>query len=365
MVKQVSLLSAIITTAILGIALSMSSTAMAADDENCLMCHKYPSLARIGEDGLVKDYHVNEHIFLNSLHGKVSCRACHTYIKKFPHDPVTEKVNCANDCHIKPPFTDDDFSHRKIIGIFADSVHTAKPDDSPLKKASNPDCKYCHLNPIYKRADEINISYGKTLDRCLNCHQQKGVVDTYHHITHRLRHKTTRSSQEIVDMCSACHADVPLMKRLDLPERALEAVHTYKESIHGKMTLLGSEKAADCISCHASSLIHDIYKTDNPLSTINENNIQNTCKNCHAKINKYFVKIAVHPSIKSPRNPILFIINNLVLRLIMYGTVFGLMGLLFLETFRRKRDGACMKLKTGSSWREKNIKKPQGPERLT
>jgi hypothetical protein len=181
-----------------GIALSGCSGAEAADKENCLMCHKYPSLARIDENGLVKNDYINEHIFLNSLHGEVPCRDCHTYIKKFPHDPVTEKVNCGNTCHIKPPFAQDNFSHEKIIEVFSSSIHSSKPDDSPLMKESDPDCKYCHLNPVYKRVDEKTISYGKTLDRCLNCHKRRGVSEAYRHMMHRLRHKTSRSSREIV-----------------------------------------------------------------------------------------------------------------------------------------------------------------------
>jgi hypothetical protein len=352
-VKRRYFLLAMLALAIAGYALSGFSRAQAADKENCLMCHKYPSLARIDADGLEKNYYVNEHIFLNSLHGKVGCRDCHTYIKKFPHDPVTEKVNCANACHIIPPFAQDYFSHGKIIEVFGSSIHAVKPDDSALMKASDPDCKYCHLNPLYKRVDEKTIAYGKTLDRCLNCHQREGVSEAYRHIMHRLRHKTSRSSQEIVALCAGCHGNVPLMKKLGLTGTALDAIDTYKESIHGKMITLGSTKAADCISCHASSQIHDIYKPDNPKSTINAANLQTTCKNCHKKINKYFVQIAVHPSIELPRNPVLFIISNLVLRLMMYGTVFGLMGLLFLESFRRKRDGAHMKLKSGTSWRKK------------
>jgi 5-methylcytosine-specific restriction endonuclease McrA len=352
-VKRRYLLLAISSLVVLGIALSGYSRAEAADQENCLMCHKYPDLATIGADGQVKNYYINEHIFLNSLHGTVACRGCHTYIKKFPHDPVTEKVNCANVCHIKPPFAEENFSHEKLVGVFETSIHAIKPGDTPLMKASDPDCRYCHLNPLYQRVDEKTINYGKTLDRCLNCHERKGVTQAYRHIMHRLRYKTSRSSQQIVELCSGCHDNVPLMKNLALPERALVAVATYEESIHGKMVTLGSEKAADCISCHASSLLHDIYKPDNPKSSINEKNLQTTCKNCHKKIDKYFVQIAVHPSLEDPHNPFLFVLNNIVLRLILYGTVFGLMGLLFMETFRRKTDGARMKLKSGTSWRKK------------
>jgi 5-methylcytosine-specific restriction endonuclease McrA len=350
-VKRRYILPAMISLFILGMALSGYSRAWAADQENCLMCHKYPNLARIGSDGQVKNFYINEHIFLNSLHGQVACRGCHSYIKKFPHDPVTQKVYCGNVCHIKPPWAEENFSHKKIIGVFDSSIHAIKPGDSPLMKKSDPVCKYCHLNPLYKKVETID--YGKTLDRCLNCHQRKGVTLAYRHVMHRLRHKTSRSSQQIVALCAGCHGNVPLMKKLGLPERAVTAVHTYEESIHGKMVTLGSEKAADCISCHASSLLHDIYKPDNPKSSINKKNLQTTCKNCHKKINKYFVQIAVHPSLEDPHNPILFITNNFVLRAILYGTIFGLMGLLFMETIRRKKDGANMKLKSGTSWRKK------------
>ncbi len=350
--KLKNLLIAVLAISVLGSGLNGFSEVTAADRENCLMCHKYPNMARIGEDGLERNYYVDEHIFLNSLHGEVGCRECHPYIKKFPHDPVTEKVDCANECHIKPPFAEKNFSHREIIDVFKSSEHEKKAEDSPLMKQSKPDCKYCHLNPLYKRVDENIISFGETLDRCLNCHQKKGVAEAYLHMTHRLRHKTSRDSREIVSLCAEnCHGDEQLMQKLGASAAAVEAVETYRESIHGKMTALGSEKAADCISCHASSLIHDIYDKDNPKSTINKDNLLTLCKNCHAKINPYFVRIAVHPSIKEPHNPVLFLISNMVLRTILYGTVFGLMGLLFLESYRRKKDGIGMKIKSGSSWR--------------
>lgn len=349
--KKKNLLTSVIWMALTVFGASGVWTAEAADRENCLMCHKYPSLARIEEDGVEKDYHIDEHSFLDSLHGDVACRDCHTYIKKIPHDPVDEDVNCANQCHRKPPFAQEEFSHQKIIGVFNSSMHGKAEDDSAEMDASKPDCKYCHLNPTYQRMDEKTVSYGKTLDRCLNCHPESGVVSAYRHITHRLRHKTSRSSQDVVALCAECHEDTELMRKLGASEEALEAVATYRESIHGKMSALGSEKAADCVSCHASSLIHDIYKKDNPDSSINEKNLLATCRNCHSKINEYFVKIAVHPSLKSPRNPVLFTISNMVLRFILYGTVFGLMGMLFLESYRRKKDGMSMRINAGSSWR--------------
>ena len=68
-----------ILPAMLGIGLTPVSNAVAADKDNCLMCHKYPSLAIVGKDGLVRNFNINEHVFLNSLHGQVGCRECHTF----------------------------------------------------------------------------------------------------------------------------------------------------------------------------------------------------------------------------------------------------------------------------------------------
>jgi len=42
------------------IALSVGINADAADKENCLMCHKYPFVGRVDEDGKRINYHVDE-----------------------------------------------------------------------------------------------------------------------------------------------------------------------------------------------------------------------------------------------------------------------------------------------------------------
>lgn len=343
-------------------AAGMHRPAEAADKENCLMCHRYISMARIDEDGRVRNFHVDEHVFFNSLHGEVECRGCHKTIRKFPHDPQDEPVSCANECHIQPPFAEKHFAHGKIVEQYDKSAHAIEADDRPLLQKSKPQCTYCHVNPLYQRMDPDEVDFGKTLDRCLNCHPEEGVEGAYLHIAHRLRQKTSRSSQKIVELCSArCHGDEHLMKRLDLSEVGVTAVETYNKSIHGKMTALGSNESADCISCHASSRLHDIYEEDNPESTVNPDNLLSMCENCHDRVNRYFVQIAVHPSVEAEEHPFLFVLSNLVLRSMLYGTVFGLMGLLVLETYRRKRNGIRMKLKGGTSWeRLEKTKKSEG-----
>lgn len=340
--------------AIVCIVASAGSTVYGADKENCLMCHKYRFLGRIDEDGKRKNYNVNENAYAMSLHKDVPCRDCHTSITKLPHDPVTEEVNCANECHIKPPFAEENFSHKKIIEVYNQSVHGIKPNDPPELRAAKPYCKYCHLNPLFERVDEKTISYEKTLQRCLNCHQEKGVTEAYLHISHRLRHKTSRSPQAIVQLCNVrCHADVQLMKKFNISKESLEAVETYEKSIHGKAVALGSNEAADCVSCHSTTAIHDIYKKDDPKSMVNKGNLIKTCNQCHEHVTEKFVKIDVHSTILPEEKPGLYYLN-IALRFVMYGTVGALLSLMLLEIRGRKMDGIKWQLRRGTTWRGKS-----------
>lgn len=323
----------------------------AADKENCLMCHKYKQIGRIDEQGRKKSYYVNENIYANTTHRNVPCRDCHTYIDKLPHDVVTEEVNCANECHIKPPFSKENFSHKTIIEVYNKSVHGVKEGDSPELKSAKPYCKYCHLNPIYTRVDEDRIAFEQTLSRCLNCHERKGVTQAYKHITHRLRHKTSRSPQAIVQLCSKnCHANVPLMESLKVSKESLESVETYNESIHGKAVALGSQATADCVSCHATSAIHDIYKKDEKESTVNKENLVHTCRQCHENVNERFVQIDVHSGIERHEKPILYFVN-VGLTFAFYGSVGGLVALMLIETSGRRKDGIKWQIIKGTSWR--------------
>ncbi len=330
---------------------SANPVAYAADKENCLMCHKYRQIGRIDETGRKISYFVSENIYANTVHRNVPCRDCHTSINKLPHDPITEEVNCANECHIKPPFSTENFSHKKIIEVYNRSVHGLKADDTKELKAAKPYCKYCHLNPVFTQVGEEQIAFEETLSRCLNCHERKGVTQAYKHITHRLRHKTSRSPQEIVQLCAKnCHADLVLMKKFKVSKESLEAVKTYNESIHGKAVGLGSQKAADCVSCHATSSIHDIYKKDEPYSTVNKANLVNTCRQCHTEVNEKFVQIDVHSDISPHEKPVLYSVN-VGLTFAFYGSVFGLVGLAILESYGRRKDGIKMQIIHGTSWR--------------
>jgi hypothetical protein len=147
------------------------------------------------------------------------------------------------------------------------------------------------------------------------------------------------------------------MKNLNVSPKSLAAVKTYNQSIHGKLVRLGSRQAADCLSCHASSALHDIFKEDNPRASINADNLAQTCKQCHKSTNPWFVRIAVHPGMQPEENRIVSG-ANIILRLILYGSVSGMLGLLLLETSGRRKEGVKLLLRKGTSWRAKEKHRP-------
>ena len=90
------------------------SLGIAADEEGCLICHKYSGLARLDQKtGKIRLFYVNDNMYKNSVHGKVLCRNCHLKLDVIPHNDF-KKVDCSTKCHLKEPSTDVDFSHTAL-----------------------------------------------------------------------------------------------------------------------------------------------------------------------------------------------------------------------------------------------------------
>ena len=141
-----------------------------------------------------------------------------------------------------------------------------------------------------------------------------------------------------------------------LEKHDLLAVDTYERTIHGKSIALGSDMTADCISCHATNALHDIYKKDNEKATIHEDNLMATCRQCHEQTNSWFIKIAVHPRIERDKNPIVYF-ASIFFRMALYGSLFSMVGLMAVETYGRRKDGVKFLLRRGTAWRRETKKK--------
>lgn len=331
------------------------------DDEACLMCHKYPKMGRIAEDGTQKSYYVMPHVFSKTVHRNVPCRDCHSYIKELPHKPVTEGVNCNAECHtVKNPSTGKPFSHQLIYNVFKKSVHGRDKIATGLDK-DKPYCITCHTNPLYNPAEKTLPK--PIVDRCVVCHEDsKFVAKWYNHTSRRIR-EVKRSSKEIVEMCTYCHANKQLVARhekaakeagRELGRKFPIAAESYSASFHGKMTKYGNTDAANCLDCHASAAnyylsVHEIRPSRDPASPLSAENRVGTCKRCHPAADKNYATIDPHPSSEKEYN-----LFNYYAELI-YGIVgdvalFGLVGLATFETIGRRRDGVSWTYRYGTSW---------------
>lgn len=315
-----------------------SPPVFARDPQNCLFCHKYKRLRAYDEKGELQNFYVDTHLFNQSIHRKVSCIGCHSDVEQIPHKK-TEKVDCAKACHLDKwkALTGENFSHREVAEMLQQSIHGVKPDDPPEIAEMKPDCKYCHLNDLYVLPEEVPSE--KVLKRCLNCHKEKGLQEIFIHISHRYKHKTSRSPLEIVELCASCHADEDFQNLVGFTGSKKEAVETYKETIHYRILQLGGDDTAECINCHATQSIHDIRPPSDPQSSIHPDNRYKTCQaeGCHPDASPIISAVDSHLSKHKDKGPEIQIVE-LIMEGVMFSTLFMLFTLMGMETYGRLRN---------------------------
>ncbi len=316
----------------------MPADSLAADIGNCLLCHKYPGLSRIDENGKFRLLFINEPIFNNSVHAKVKCEGCHTDIKKIPHD-TAKKVDCLTQCHILEPSSEQKFSHQEVATFLTKSVHTKLDKELKPKQyvEDMPDCKDCHDNPLYRPLSffkRVRPGISETaLGRCRVCHKKdEFIFRFYNHVTTRL-HKI-RSPKNIAGMCGRCHDDAELVARHNLSK----AVFSYGETYHGKAAAFLDERIPDCLDCHVNSgeSVHQMLSHNDPLSTTHANNKANICSNidCHPKASVKLANYQVHPEFDLKQSPSQYYFRVFFITLT-GGTLLPLMGIMFLDLIRR------------------------------
>ena len=283
--------------------LSLSAHLMAADVENCDLCHKYSGLGRIDETGKKHLYYVNERLFQQSVHGKIRCKECHAEIEAYPHTNA-KKVDCATVCHLIDPSTGKNFSHATMIEKYELSVHGKKDAEGNLKEHAEDlaECIYCHENRIYQPvtglAQKDQGVAQEILDRCLGCHNEEQWARTfYNHFTHRLHQR--RTSRRMVELCVSCHEDTERMSR-----HGLTVTGTFHDTFHWQGIKYGDPNAPNCITCHApvGYFSHQIMPKSDPRSAIHKDNLVRTCANldglqaCHPSATPAFAQGTIHPA---------------------------------------------------------------------
>ena len=346
---------------IAGLTLVPAPVSAFEDDEGCLLCHKYPKMGRVTEEGVRRSYYILPDTYSRTVHRNVPCRDCHNYIQQLPHRQVKEGVRCETECHsIKNPATGKNFSHKIIYDAYMKSTHGRNKIEIGLD-ADKPYCVTCHTNPLYNPSEKHPPR--RITDRCVVCHEKRDFVESWYNHTSRRIREIKRSSEEIVELCGSCHGDEDLVARhveaarkegRELGRKFPFAFESYEESFHGKVTRYGFRKAANCLDCHADQnnyylSVHEIRPSRDPLSPVSEERRLETCRNCHKYADKNYAAIDPHPTSHPEDNPFRYwaekiygIIGDTVLLL--------LVGMAAFETVGRRRDGVVWKLRHGSSW---------------
>jgi hypothetical protein len=321
------------------IVLFTSTVSFAADMGNCLLCHKYPGISRVDEEGKMRLFYVNEDIFNNSVHAKVKCEGCHTDIKEIPHQEA-KKVDCLVECHIIEPASQKKFSHKDVQTFINNSVHGMVDKKGKEKefKEDYPGCKDCHDNPLYRP-----ISFFKrvrpgvseqALGRCRVCHKSEDFIYRfYNHVTTRL-HKS-RNPLNIAEVCARCHDDLALVTRHGL---STKAVYSYGETFHGKAASFLDETIPDCLDCHVSKgeSVHQMLSHKDPNASTSEQNKGKICTtlDCHPTASPKLAKYGVHSEFNLTQSPAQYFFTAFFI-VLTGGTLLPLMVIIFLDIVRR------------------------------
>lgn len=329
------------------LAIFIPTNSYSADISNCVLCHKYPGISMVDEEGKFRLFYINEDIFSNTPHGRVKCEGCHTDIKKIPHDPA-KKVDCLVECHIVEPSSEKKFSHKDVSEFLEKSVHGKHDKDGKSKKYPEdlPTCKDCHDNPLYRPiAFFKKVRPGmseQAMGRCRVCHKKDEFVNYfYKHVTTRL-HKS-RNPLNIAQMCGKCHDDPQIVARHNL---STKAVFSYGETFHGKAASYLDERIPDCLDCHVKKgeSVHQMLSHKDPESAVYINNVAKVCTNidCHPKASSKLANYNVHAEFSLEQSPAQYFFTVFFIFLT-GGTLLPLMGIIFLDLIRRFFPNATIK----------------------
>lgn len=293
-----NILNIIHTLLVIGLVI-LPSKIYAQSNDDCLTCHSDNELT-MEKKGKEISLFVDENIFKNSSHSKLSCVSCHKGFdpEAMPHAENIQEVKCIS-CHQKeltkhtfhPQIIksmgngkSSDTSCKNCHGIH-DVVSLNNPKSKWNKNNLTTSCSNCHKEETQQYLASNHGSAFKDGDKtapdCITCH--KSPITTSAFGDNKADKKITQEK-----LCLSCHLDDDDVKKRTTPSAGF--IHAYDKSVHG--LALHKDKngdAASCIDCHES---HDILKPTNSQSSVYRINIPNTCGKCHSSIkNEYLESI--------------------------------------------------------------------------
>ncbi|MDP2360799.1 MAG: cytochrome b/b6 domain-containing protein [bacterium] len=247
------------------------------DPENCLYCHGKPWMAVLDSAG-VRNFHIDENVHRESVHGRFACRQCHVDIDQVPHRTPVQKVNCAVACHVIDPYTGRDFSHLQMAQDLANSVH-GKSGKGALDHRK-PVCKDCHVNSIYWQKLPSNLERAR--NKCLACHENYNELEgDFKHLALHISESEYWRTQKNFEACIRCHTDNELVSD-SLATLLIDGtmVSSFLKSFHGRGFSFGDRRSPVCADCHG---YHKVLSHTDERSMIHSSNLRQTCSatGCH------------------------------------------------------------------------------------
>ena len=139
-------------------------------------------------------------------------------------------------------------------------------------------------------------------------------------------------------VCGPCHSDLKLNDKYGMDA---DQVPSYQDSFHGLASRGGSQRVANCASCHG---VHNILPSSDPDSFIHPDNLSATCGNCHEGAGTRFTIAPVHVLADDETNLVAYWIRAIYIPLI-WVTVVGMILHNVLDLFKKTR--------TYSLWRRR------------
>ena len=158
-------------------------------------------------------------------------------------------------------------------------------------------CGQCHTEIAKTYLESVHGQAMKAGEQgapvCSDCHGEHLILGP------KEQGSLVNASRVSMATCGRCHSDERLELRYNLPA---DRVPSYADSYHGLASRGGSQSVANCASCHG---VHNIFRSNDPRSTVNAANLSKTCGNCHAGAGEHFVIGPVHVrTTTGPASPI-------------------------------------------------------------
>ena len=254
--------------------------------------------------------------FLQSIHSEEllkgdpdvpTCTNCHGTHDIYGKNDVRSRINALKvdetciECHADPEVAErhPDLPDPEFILQYEDTVHGRGIHTKGLLVSAS--CASCHGEHAIRPKDDPDstVNWRHVPETCGECHagiyerweesehgqmwkrdDPEGPVCTTCHSSHEIQEPTRQlfTTFQITKQCQGCHE---------------EHSESYHRTFHGKTVTMGFLVAAKCSDCHTP---HHNLGPDDPESTINPENLTETCGQCHEGVNENFVQYDAHPN---------------------------------------------------------------------